>query len=340
MTMIDVTVTGAGSLFGQGIIKCLRIGDMPARIHGLDYFKAAVGFNWCDDAGVLPDLLDAEVAEDTWFDALCRAVDAARSRVLFVGVDFELQAIAQRGEELRDRTGCCAVVSAPHVIATCKDKYRTAQWLREIGELAPDTFLPGVDLDRVEAAIGYPMIVKPRFGSRSRGLARVDDRAALERSLGDCAQPVIQRYLPGDDNEYTCGVVVLDGRIDTVAVLRRQLKDGNTSSAVADPQPAIAALCRRVGDALTPYGPINIQLRLVDGEPIVFEINPRFSGTTIFRAHLGINEPVRVLRHALGMSLAPSPSLRRGRVQRYFDEIVAFDDSAEPGPLPLAAHAS
>ena len=38
-------------------------------------------------------------------------------------------------------------------------------------------------------------------------------------------------------------------------------------------------------------GAINIQCRFVDGVVKVFEINPRFSGTTSLRAMAGYNEP-------------------------------------------------
>lgn len=37
-------------------------------------------------------------------------------------------------------------------------------------------------------------------------------------------------------------------------------------------------------------GPLNIQCRMVDNELYVFEINPRFSGTSPFRTLFGFNE--------------------------------------------------
>lgn len=332
MNDIRVTVTGAGSLFGQGIIKCLRRADLPMRLHGLDYFATAMGFHWCDETGLLPDLLDPAISEEAWFADLCRQVGEAGSQILFVGADFELRPLARLAETLRARTGCHAVVGPTAIVDICKDKYRTARWLREIGAPAPESRLPSDGIDEIETAIAYPMIVKPRFGARSRGVVRVADRAALQRALAVCKDPVVQRYLPGAEREYSCGVVVLDGRVDTVSVLRRRLKDGNTSTAVADPVPAVDALCRKVGKALAPHGPINIQLRLVDETPYVFEINPRFSGTTIFRALLGVNEPERVLRHVLTLPLSPPPILRAGRVTRYFDEIVEDDTAMLSSP--------
>ena len=37
-------------------------------------------------------------------------------------------------------------------------------------------------------------------------------------------------------------------------------------------------------------GSINLQSRFVNGKPYIFEINPRFSGSTPARAGLGVNE--------------------------------------------------
>lgn len=329
MSAVPVTVTGAGSLFGQGILKCLRRGGLETRVHGLDYFPDAVGFRWCDSTGLLPDVLAPGVSEDEWFGAICAAVSEAGSRFLFVGADFELLPLAERAGELMERTGCRAVVSPPETVAICKDKLRTARVLGDAGVKVPRSFAADEELERVEQAMPYPMIVKPRFGARSRGLRLVSDRAGLTRALAEADRPLIQEFLPDDDAEYTCGVMTFDGRVDSVAVLRRRLKDGNTVEAVGERNEAIEAACVRIAEILDPFGPINVQLRLVDGAPHVFEINPRFSGTTIFRALLGLNEPERLLRHLLGLPLAPAPQIREEKVVRYFEESVEPAEGAE-----------
>ncbi len=59
------------------------------------------------------------------------------------------------------------------------------------------------------------------------------------------------------------------------------------------------AFCEKVASALGSTGPLNIQCRK-DGEDIyVFEINPRFSGTTSMRALCGYNEPETLIRKHL-----------------------------------------
>jgi carbamoyl-phosphate synthase large subunit len=46
-------------------------------------------------------------------------------------------------------------------------------------------------------------------------------------------------------------------------------------------------------------GPANIQCRLVGDEVKVFEVHPRFSGTTSIRAMVGFNEPDILIRNYL-----------------------------------------
>ncbi len=47
---------------------------------------------------------------------------------------------------------------------------------------------------------------------------------------------------------------------------------------------------QQIAKAVDSKGPLNIQCRMMNGALYVFEINPRFSGTTPFRTLLGFNE--------------------------------------------------
>jgi carbamoyl-phosphate synthase large subunit len=63
----------------------------------------------------------------------------------------------------------------------------------------------------------------------------------------------------------------------------------------------IQSFCERLAVQLDSRGPLNIQLRLDRGtrKPLVFEIHPRFSGTTPIRADVGFNEVDVLLRNLL-----------------------------------------
>jgi [lysine-biosynthesis-protein LysW]--L-2-aminoadipate ligase len=75
---------------------------------------------------------------------------------------------------------------SPHkTVLTCGDKYLTSAALVEVGIPSPRTLMalsPEAALEAIET-MGYPVVLKPLFGSWGRLLARVNDRDAAEALL-------------------------------------------------------------------------------------------------------------------------------------------------------------
>ena len=80
---------------------------------------------------------------------------------------------------------------------------------------------------------------------------------------------------------------------------------------------------RRFGQLVAVEGPINLQLRLDrEGCPSIFEINPRFSGTTAFRVVCGFNDPLRVALHYLQGQPISQVEVRQVQIFRYLEQWV------------------
>ncbi len=76
-------------------------------------------------------------------------------------------------------------VSPHRVVAVCGDKMLTTSLLQQAGLPTPETviaFTPEMALKAIEE-MGYPVVLKPLFGSWGRLLARVNDRDAAEAVL-------------------------------------------------------------------------------------------------------------------------------------------------------------
>lgn len=76
-------------------------------------------------------------------------------------------------------------VSSHQVVAACGDKMLTTSLLHQAGLPTPTTviaFTPEMALNAIEE-MGYPVVLKPLFGSWGRLLARVNDRDAAEAVL-------------------------------------------------------------------------------------------------------------------------------------------------------------
>jgi len=102
-------------------------------------------------------------------------------------------------------------VSPHRVVAVCGDKLLTSAALQKAGVPIPRTivaFTPASALEAIEQ-IGYPVVLKPLFGSWGRLLAKVSDRYAAEallehkQTLGGYQHSIfyIQEYIekPGRD---------------------------------------------------------------------------------------------------------------------------------------------
>lgn len=325
-------VTGAGGGVGQSIIKSLA--GTAYAVVGLDNEPLAVGLHAAavarlgvraDDASFVPHTLE-----------VCRSEGCA---LAFPGLDPELAVLSNDAERFQS-AGTTVVVSRPEVIEICDDKRRTASFLSGHGFDAPTTVAFTDDVDDS----WFPVILKPeKGGSRSVRTFLARDRRDFDavRGLIDARNCVIQEYIDGD--EYTCGTINLDGRCQGVIAMRRTLRAGDTYRAFVVRDRRIEEHVRAVADALGPTGACNFQLRSRAGRPVVFEINPRCSGTTYARALAGFNEP-KMVADWLTQGIPPRFEIREITVLRYWKELVVPSDHIdrlarqgrlEGGSIPL-----
>ena len=143
-------------------------------------------------------------------------------------------------------------------------------------------------------------------------------------------EPILQEFLEGENEEFTTGVSVSqEGKILASIAMRRKLKHGQTYKAFVDDFPLVRDSAEKAALALGGRGPINVQSRMVKGESVIFEINPRFSASCPIRAIAGVNEPDLVYRNQL---LGEEVSIRNYEklvALRYWNEVYvpqeAFD---------------
>jgi carbamoyl-phosphate synthase large subunit len=76
---------------------------------------------------------------------------------------------------------------------------------------------------------------------------------------------------------------------------------------------ATSLMCQLIAQGLDLRGSMNIQLRLTDMGPRVFEINPRFSSTVLMRHRIGFSDVLWALDEAEGASVI-FPEISRDKV--------------------------
>ena len=315
---LSLLVLGVGGNVSQGILKALAASALPSRTIAACISPLSLGLYRSDLALLSPLADDPDFAQ--WVEATCAAegIDAVLS-----GSEPVLEALAPAADGIRERTGAVCLVSSPEVLRIGQDKLLTARWLERAGLNHPRSAAAD-DPTAVEALVesaGLPLLAKPRRGKSAEGVAVVRTRTELGGYAGR-SDMLIQEHLP-DGAEYTVGCVSdRDGRVAGSIAMRRELAAGTTLRAEIGDFPEVRAQATAVAEALRPRGPLNVQLRDREGgEPVAFELNVRFSGTTPMRARAGFNEVEAALRHfVLGEPIA-LPSVTSGTVLRYWNEM-------------------
>jgi carbamoyl-phosphate synthase large subunit len=167
----------------------------------------------------------------------------------------------------------------------------------------------------------YPLIIKPRVGSGSRGVRRIDAFSELV-GIQPSRDLIVQEFLPG--TEYSVDVLAdANGTIRAVVPRERMLVDSGVavvSRTVRDKGLMSAAAVVAMAVGITHIA--NVQLRRrPDGTPALLEVNPRTPGTMPLTVASGVNMPALALAATLGNpALYPMTPVRELAVVRYLEE--------------------
>ena len=184
----------------------------------------------------------------------------------------------------------------------CQDKFRTAAHLAQHGIRAARTWTP----EQVAgAALEPPLFIKPRRGRGSVSAYPIATAEQLRFFLGYVPDPVVQEYLDGP--EFTIDLFCdLEGRPIAAGPRERLVvRLGVTDRGQTSRDPTLIGLAVRCAAVLRFKGAVNVQCRVVRGTPVVFEINPRFSGGIQLTIAAGADFAEWTIRMARGESLRP-----------------------------------
>lgn len=258
---------------------------------------------------------------------LCQKLNVT---ALFHGSEPEMISMSNNRSLFEER-GIFVAINRSELINLCTDKAALSERLVELGYPGPRHLLViegEADIDES----WYPVIVKPQVGGGgSRDVYICQNRVELEAILTYQTKShphrkiVIQEYVGKHIDEYTVGVLhdskgqflgssVMNRDLSPTLSVRQKVQNVTTKSQLGEILVVssgvsqgllgefnmVAEQCRQIAEALDSRGPLNLQLRMVDGKASVFEINPRFSGTTSIRALAGFNEPDVLLQSELG----------------------------------------
>ena len=341
MERIRVMVTGVGGGGnGEQLVKALRMSEKNYDLIGADITPVSKGLFYVDHKRILPPASDPN-----YIETLLKVCKEEGVQALFTGSEPELKKVSEVQDEIR-AAGIFLPMNPKSVIDTCMDKSKTMAFLDANGFAHPFSVTIRSEAD-LEKITDFPVVIKPSIGGGGSANAYIAQDAEELRLFGAWmlhiySEFIVQEYVGNADCEYTVGVLCdMEGNlINSIAVkknimtaLSNRLKIRSRytgemlvlSNGISQGQigrfPEVTSQCEQIAEKLGCRSAVNIQLRFLDGKCYVFEINPRYSGTSSFRAMVGYNEPdIMIRKYLLGETIEPHFPYKEGIIMRGLDE--------------------
>ncbi len=317
--MTTVLVTGAGGAAGVAVIRALV--EKGRHVVATDADPLGAGMHLAHEHALVAPAIEG----DAFVADLAEAVKRFKVDVVVCTVGEELMVLNGREAELSG----AAIWLPPHdAVVTCLDKWRFARVTGLAGVPIPPTALgdpDGVMLTAVHRIPG-PWIVKPRFGRGSRDVYAVDTPGELAWACRRTPVPIVQTRQTG--REFTVDLLTdRQGRLaGAVPRWRLEVKAGISTKGRTFEDDRVIDVARLTLAAIGLDGAANLQGFVTDdGEIVVVEVNPRFSGGLSLSLAAGADLVGEFVRATLGDKIRPRRLHFRPGVTmtRHYIEIIA-----------------
>lgn len=312
MLYSTILVTGCGGDIGLGIGRILKMSGICEKVIGCDIHDEHPGTYIFDNCEVIQ-----RANSDDFLKTLGEILAKHSVDLVIPTSEPELRALFMKN--LLDFINNVPLVLAnKKALAIGFDKLKTADFLKSIGLLYPWTKIVKEGFPEQ-----FPCIIKSRYGAGSKGVVMVDEELSKYYAKKR-HEDIYQEYLHPSNQEYTCGVYrSKKGEIRTL-IIKRQLQNGITVYGKVVNNSEVKRTLVKLAEAMELSGSINVQLILTDRGPIIFEINPRFSSTVVFRHLLGFEDLIWSLIEKKGAPLGQyKPILAGTKLYRLSHEVIS-----------------
>lgn len=276
MLFKKILVTGCGGDIGFGIGRLLKKMNVVENVIGCDIHDDHPGRSIFEKCYVVEEIGPA------YIESMMHVVEKEKIDLIIPASELEIRHLYQQRFYGKKELFLTANEKSLEIGF---DKLSTVKMLEGAG--LPYPWTQEVKCGNPERV---PCIIKARDGRGSKDIFIVREYSEVQDFASKYPEAIWQEYLEPEDEEYTCGIYgCRNGELRTI-IMKRKLVGGCTGSGVCLYNQEIDQLLKQVADALELNGSINVQLRLTKKGPVIFEINPRFSSTVIFRSLMGFQD--------------------------------------------------
>lgn len=344
---IGVLLTSCGGLVIPGIVECLRAEkEYDFRIVGVDMQAKSVGMHFVDSFHTVPSGTHPDYPE--------KILELARRENIDVIVplsDEEVVSLSHHRNSFAAE-GITVLCSDAKAVETSADKGKMLTFLREKGVSVPRFACPATlaEMDEAVELLGYPekeLVLKPTKAHGARGFWIVSEKRngqdliLKERQLQRLPYPVLRsllaerptlppvvlmQYLYGRD--FNVDALTLHGEMLYCMPIQRIIPDaGPVQMGCLVHDQHIDDMVEQIVAAFDFSYNVNVELAYPDetgqGDPLVYEINPRASGPIAAHRPAGINLLLFGILLALGRDVDRGLNYSEITMQRCWREVYS-----------------
>jgi carbamoyl-phosphate synthase large subunit len=289
---LNILVTSCGGDIGQSIGKILKESNCAS--FGLDISKHNAAQFVFDHFEIGP-----RVTDENYLIKIGAFVTANNIDVIIPVSEPELRFYTQNFTDEPIVNGAKVLMANHFSRKIGFNKTKTCLFLKENN--LPNPVLYTTD----STDVIFPVIAKPNTGAGSANIFIVENTEEFKFLAKKYDDLIFQELLDGEAGEFTCCIYGTKNGAYRNIIFKRELTSGGYSGygeLVEDKK--ISKLLIEMAGLLQLRGSINVQLRIHNGLPIVFEINPRVSSTILFRHLLGFNDLKWSIEELLGNEIS------------------------------------
>ena len=289
---LNILVTSCGGDIGQSLGKILK---------DLGYFALGQDINIKTPSKFIYDKfkMGLKVTDKNYLRNLQETIRINKIDIIIPASEIELTFFSGLKKNNLSDFKNKILIPNHFAIEIGNDKKKTCDFLKKNNLPYPVVY------DFKETMPKYPCIAKKREGSGGANIFIIENENESLFFRKKYSNLIFQELLEGKDGEFTCCCFMGPTGLFRSIIFKRELaKGGYSKYGEVIENDSIQELLLKVSQLLKLRGSINVQLRINKGIPTIFEINPRFSSTVLFRHLLGFNDLQWTIEQFLGIKIS------------------------------------
>ena len=311
---LNILVTGGGGDIGQSIGKILSKSKYTKNLFGIDISDKNAGqFIYPNFSVGLP------YSHPDYIKNLEVFIENNAIDIIIPMAEPELRFFSS--QNILDEIGKAKMITASSLaLEVGFDKLKTVEFLKSNDLPFPTTFLA----KDIKTIASFPVILKSKTGSGSKDIYKINTMDEFSfYTRNNIEDYVVQEFITDKNGEFTCGLYRSSKGEIRSQIFKRELKSGYSGYGEVIENEEITNLLEKLAVKLDLVGSINVQLRITENSPKVFEINPRFSSTVLYRHLFGFEDLIWSIEDRLGYELSDNRQNVIGRkFYKGFEEYI------------------